>query len=308
MVRVPADLKPLLDVAKKNGYKIVPSGRSKHMKVISPKGQQVVDDNGPLIVSGTPGDFRARDMHVKRFIGAGVIKPEQDPWREDKAKVRTDGKPETIDEEKTRREAARLEGLANMNRDRAERTRKIRARWEPIIARIGGWEKRGTVADAGQILHHYTKTRGREEAPASVSSAQQLVMRLRRGDTLSAKGAICFELLLDDLEHQPATLVERWHDLLREAKGLPPQKRTIGGTVGPPRPPAGSNNGDEENEVPYPGLSVIERRQDAKVFGAPAPRLALEALAEMVRGQSVERDTGELVDLAHKILEMELRR
>jgi len=297
-VRISAEIKPLLDAAKKNGYKIVPSG--KHMKVLDSKGRVVIDKdgNGPVIISSTPSESRDRDMTVTKFIRNGIIRPEQDPWKPQKGK-QADGTPETIDEEKQRREAARLEGLASANRERAERTRKIRSRWEPIIARLGGWDKRGMQSEAGLIVYHYAKTRGREEAPASVTSAQQMVIRVKRGDTLSAKACVCFEILLDDLERQPAKMQERWFDLLQEAKGLPP-RREKSVVIGPPRPPA---------PVPAAGpLQVLEGGKDEEVFGPPAPTLALRALAEMMIGQPAERDPKELVDIAHQILEMELRR
>jgi len=300
-MRVSQEIKPLLEVIKRNGFQVVPSG--KHLKILK-NGAVVTDKSGkhgggPIILSSTPSESRDRDMTVKKLINNGIIKPEQDPWKPKKGKEAADGQPETIDEEKQRREAARLEGLASANRERAERTRKIRSRWEPIIARLGGWDKRGMQSEAGLIVYHYAKTRGREEAPASVTSAQQMVIRVKRGDTLSAKACVCFEILLDDLERQPAKMQERWFDLLQEAKGLPP-RREKSVVIGPPRPPA---------PVPAAGpLQVLEGGKDEEVFGPPAPTLALRALAEMMIGQPAERDPKELVDIAHQILEMELRR
>ena len=297
-VKVPADIRPLIDAAKANGYKVVPSGRSKHMRVLDSKGKVVVDDNGPVIVSGSPGDHRMRDMHVQRFIAAGIIKPEQNPWKPEKGKG-ADGQPEVIDEEKARRERVRLEGMAEANRERAERTRKIRSRWEPIIARIGGWEKRGTVADAGIILYHFAKTHGRTEAPKSVNSATQLITRVKRGDTLSADSAVCFEILLDDLERKPRDMVARWHDLLREAKGLPARSEAPPAMPlpEPPRPPR------EPQEPVYEAPVVMEGDVLAEV-----PTLALEALAQMVRNLPPDSDHQDQLGLAKEILRMELRR
>jgi hypothetical protein len=311
--RVPDDLKPLVEAAKANGYKVVPSGRSKHMRVVDPKGKVVVDKNGPVIVSGSPGDFRARDMHVKRWIAAGIITAEQDPWRKDKGKPGVNGQPETRTEEQQRREALRLKGLAEMNQRRAERTRKIRSRWEPIIARLGGWDKRGMVTEAGLVLYHYVKSRGRTEAPKSQTAAGQLITRIKRGDTLSEDSAVCFEILLDHLESKPADLPRVWMNLVREARGLPALSEAAPAMTLEEEPepePEPPHDDGEPRPEPYQGLSVIERRQDTQVFGLPArvPKVALRALAEMMRGQPPDIDTEPLVEIATDILEMELGR
>lgn len=310
MARIPAELAPLIDAAKKNGYKVVPSGRSKHLRVVDDKGRVVVDENGPVIVSGTPGDVRMRDMHVKRFIGAGIIKPEQDPWKPQKAGEK--GPAQQRDEKKQQVEAARLHGLAEASRQRAERTRKIRARWEPIMAKLGGWDKRGMQSETAKVLFHYVKSRGRTEAPASEIATIQLIQRIRRGDTLSHDSATVMELFLDDLEKYAGDIPQRWAELLREAKGLPTRSATP--EAGPPIVRRAVVPQPQEPPLAAPAVATAPPEPEYAPLVAlagetplVAPRLAIDALALMMTGLPEEMHN-EARAIARDILQLELEK
>jgi len=312
---IPRELRPLVDAAKKNGYKVLPAGRAKHLRVIDPKGKVVVDAQGPVIVSSTPSEHRHRDMHVQRWIAAGIITADQNPWKPQKAKEGENGQPETRSEEEERLLAAKKAEIAEQDRARANRTKKIRERLEPIIARLGGWEKRGLQADMGRVL--FRLSRGWTGAPKNENSAGQLITRIKRGDTLGEGSAECLERLLKELENHE-DLVLHWTNLVRESKDLPKLTALPPAKTEPEPEPEPGLPPEPEELLPgphgspaerYGGLSVIERRRDMEHFDLPRkPELAILVMAEMMRGQPADVDVEPLVELAMKVQELEMGR
>lgn len=281
------EVQELEKAIKKNGYKLVPSG-SGHKKVVDQRGRSVVDKDGPVIVSSSPSEVRWREMHVSRLIKAGVLK--EDPWNPEPKERSSGNLRDPAVQAKIRETKAREMA------QREERTRRIRSRLEPIVAKVGGWDKSGFVADLGRVYYHLAKTRGRVEAPKNQASAIQNARNLKLGGTLSDNNAVCWELLLDDLEKagkEPNGLRDRFVDLLREAKGI--------------------NHSPSLN-----GAAPIEEEAQALPPVAPAPpvwphtparvpSLAMEAAARMGRGAFSEKDFEEALVLAEKLAELELR-
>ena len=300
-MRVARELTPLIEVARKNGYQVVPTG--KHPKLVK-DGRVITDENGPLIISTTPGDVRNRDATVTRWIKAGVLTPAQNPWREDKKKGDggENGESPDLSDPKERQKQALRDALAKDSKERAERTRKIRGRWEPVVARIGGWDKRGMQAEMGLVLHHYATSLGRQEAPASKESAVQMITRIRKGDTLSNDSAVCFELLLDDLEKRPLDMPLRWMELVREAKGIPAENRSV------EIQPRGEPSQPQENGSGTAAWPEGPPRPTEPDHPMAVPALALEALLEMTSGREFGPDgRRRVLQIARDILALELR-
>jgi hypothetical protein len=276
-LKTSADLRPLLDIIKKNKYKVVPSG--KHHKVLDPKGRVVTDANGPLIISSTPGDHRARDMHVKRLTDAGVITADQNPWKPKKEKD-PDERAEKKGGERLSpdRRAAIVAGIAKRSAANAERTRLIRARLEPFVSQLGGWDKKGNAANLAIVHHHLMKTLNQVGAPPTVNAASQVFYKLKRGETLGEKSAEMMEVLLADLE-RGGDPIARFMQLQREAKGIAPTARTPA-----PFPRAA----DEEQDEPAT-VHRLPRRHPAE---ARIPKLALQAA--VLLGRIPEGDAGRL--------------
>lgn len=272
---------------RKSGYKLVPSGGG-HKKVVDQRGRPVVDRNGPLIVSSSPSEARWREMHVSRLMNAGVLK--EDPWNPEE-RPRRQGLQDPAVKEKAhialQREMARRE----------QETKKIRERIEPLVVKLGGWEKHGFVADLGRVMYHVVKARGRVEAPKNQAAAVANARNLKLGGTLSDSNAICWNLLLDDLEQAqlsgPTGLRDRWVELCREAKGVNRVPSTL-----PPE---------------LPGLNGVEPEPPTPLQLAPAPaaivvpRLALEAAARMGKGVTTDAEMNEVIVLAEKFAQLEIQ-
>lgn len=211
------ELQPLKAILEKNGYELVPRGQ--HLKVKKRSTNEfVTDDKGPVIFSSTPGDHRARDMHVKRLIGAGVMKPEQNPW---KPKKEQDGRASVITSDEVK--LKRIEAMKEASRVRARKTQILRSRMEPLVASLGGWDKRGLAPELALTAKHYLASRKRVEAWESDSGAIQNARQLRMGATLSDKARTAWELFLDELD-RAEDREKRYFELVRESKGLAPKE------------------------------------------------------------------------------------
>lgn len=278
----------------KRKFKVIKSG--KHQKVVRPNGQVVQDENGPFIISGSPGDFRFREMTVKRAMKAGIFA--KDPY---KAQTEADEKKS----EKERAEEAAKERRARELRDRSEvfrvRTAQVRAAFEPIVAKLGGWSHGGSglkVGDFVLVLQHWARanepklipvqTGGGPEPQSAWASA---VTNLRTpGGTIAERWLPLFESFVvalregnENLPPEESALV--YMDLLRAAKGiLPPSHdegpERVNGTM--PAPAA----------TPSTSRIVVEW-----------PRVALQALFWMSRGADGQ-DRDEILDLAEEIAEL----
>lgn len=310
-------------------FKVVKSGNQKHYKVLDARGRPVVDANGPLIISSSPGDMRWREMHVKRLMGAGVLKA--DPYKETRGtqaeangnnngqppekKKRGDGHSLTTPEA----QAAKLRAIQKKSDANRERTARIRARFEPIAAKLGGWTSgRGMhssglqATEVGLVIYSWAKTRGRLELPAKVHTdplkhigpehVAQAVQRLKNpAETLSDRWTPLFEVFVDELQRNagtppdPQKAAYRYQELLREAKGIsdPPASPAALPPV-PVAPP--SANGDQEAHVEHVKVGPAHSQQ-------AAPKLALKAMWYMAKGSD---DLDDALDVAAEIAELEL--
>lgn len=274
----------LLRAIRANGYKTVPSGGG-HKKVVDRHGKAVVDSNGPLLISSSPSDHRWRDMHVKRLMKAGVLK--EDPWNpEEKTRDRNQngGDPQ---------HGARVAAMYRKQIARDERTRQIRMRLEPMVARLGGWDKQGFTSQIGRVMFSYARSRGRVEAPVTEAAAVQNARNLKGGATLSDKAAVCWELLLTDLEQafdesQEDGLRGRYFELVREAQGL-----------GTPRLVP------DEPEAPA-ALELVTEQHRRHPVEVSIPSLALEVAIRMGMGAASEPDMDQILVLAERIARMEM--
>lgn len=277
------DVQDVRKLVEKRGFKVVPSG-SGHWKVLNSKGQVMTDDDGPIIMSGTSGEIRGRDMAVKRMMNAGIL-PE-DPWKPTSPKE--PGAAPTRDEQEEARRERELELQRHEDHERSERTHRIRERLEPIIARLGGWDKRGVKANLGQVASYYA---GRMELPerwSSATAAAENAESIRLGATLSPSMASLWEHLLSELEAYPDTQV-RFFQLEREAKGI--AEPTIGD-------PDGFSRSGYSRAAETPALLVQ----------AELPTLALRAMFEMGVGRPAhDPDRPHILKLGEEILRLEMK-
>lgn len=286
----------LIKAVKANGYDVVPSGAG-HKKVVK-RGKPVVDKDGPLIISSSPSEVRWREMHVSRLMKAGVLK--EDPWNPEPKERGSRLRDPNV-------QAAKLRAIQAASEARQERTRKIRAKLEPLVARLGGWDKHGFVAELGRIQYQLAKNRGRVETPKSMASAIQNARQMKLGGTLSDNNALCWELLIDDLERHDRRDPEsglhlRWVELQREVRGLPndeeePLASAQAAVLAlrsplPPELPGAAENGRPEEPHPAEGPLL--------------PSLALEATAYMGRGARDKEEMDRVLVLGEKIARLEL--
>lgn len=273
----------------KGEFKTLPS-KGGHKKVVDKMGKAVVDEHGPLIISSSPGDSRWREKHVKRLIDAGVL--QYDPW-DPPEKPRGSGRgfadPATKERSQQR--------LAAEGRRRAERTRRIRAKLEPLVMRLGGWDKHGLQAELARTIHHYLKTRGRVETWESEQSAVVVLSNLRKGGTLSDQSCICFELFFEDLEHagDDEAQRQRYFKLLREAKGLAPVQEETGVVV----------------RMASRLIPIEQRKTAGQVLtyeDMNVPTVALEAVMMMAAGGAANGpfDPARIMHVGQEILRLEL--
>lgn len=300
-MRISGDLKPLVEAIEKNGYTIVPDGRAKHAKIVYGKehpkrGQRVQDENGPLIIAGTSSEFRDRDQTATRWIRAGILKPDQVPWRNAKPGrngSRKQGRNRIADPDV---QAAKVAAIHAKSERMHERTGKLRARLEPIIVKIGGWRYKAgregvgvSVTELAAVAEHFAKTRGRQELPKGVSenalraSAQSLK---KPGDTLGEKWLPFWELFVDELERGGDPL-GRWMELYREWKGIP-----------------------KEVTTPAPGEPVELAKANGKADLGPKtfPKIALQAVAWMAKSADGEEQMQEVIGIGQSILQLEMER
>lgn len=288
-----SEIRVLIAAIRKNGYKVARTGNGSHQKVLRTNGSQVADENGPLIISGSPSDHRWRDMHVNRLMKAGVLK--EDPWDPKKTGKDDDGKTQ-----KERDEDVVKERKARDLRDRSEvfrvRTVDVRAAVEPIISKLGGWSRGGSgvkVADFAAVLRFWAERNDPKVIPLTTSLAPfqtsawvtQVTNLRTAGGTISEKWLPLFEAFVvalregnENADPTESSLV--YMDLVRDEKGILSH-------------PVGAGDG-EPREIPEPVAArvVVEY-----------PRVALEALFWMSRGADGQ-DRDEILDLAEEIAEL----
>lgn len=330
-----AEVRELIAHIRRTGYKVAKSG-SKHYKVLTPGGAVVTDSNGPLIISSSPSDNRFREMTVKRLMAAKVFKT--DPYKEtrgDKATgnqahggttsgarkgqgIDKNGKRNALaDPEVQAKKVAAIKRISDANR---ERTGRLRARFEPIVVKLGGWSPGGRqsthgvkVAEVGETIFAWAKSRGRAELPERLhndparfieaSHVAAAVQSLKKpGETLGTKWTPLLEVFIDELERNSGTppnherSAHRFRELLREAKGISPGPST------PAAMPPPLKNG-QVAEVARPVETTVKLGPG---YDPKAPALALRAMWLMAKGGG--EDQTEAMDIATGIAELELRR
>lgn len=222
------ELNELGRLIRQNGFKLAPGGKGKHMQILQKKGNgwvKLVDEHGPVILSTTPSDFRARDLAAARLIRAGAVREDQLPWKPTQKKEREPGGLLLAEDDGPDSPGARKR-LKQLNESQArnERTQEIRGRLEPLVGRIGGWGKRGLISEMGDVLYHHSK-----DSPFAFPSKQAAkanATSLRKGGTLSDDKAGAWEALLETLESVDLPR-EAWYDLVRAARGLSPRVKPV---------------------------------------------------------------------------------
>lgn len=295
-------MRELIAIIRKNGFKVVKTGGGSHQKILAPNGAVVRDDNGPLILSGSPSEHRWRDMHVNRLMKAGVLK--SDPWdpRKTNEGENGDGGGKSPQDEKKEREKEERRAAAQERSDRLRvRTQKLQSRLEPIVAKLGGWSRGNTgvsIADFQVIVRHWQETRevawpvDSQNRPLPTTQFRNQCTALRTpGSTVGIKWFPIFEGFVSYLESEagnppdPKESALMYMELLRETKGVAPIPRT-----------------EPQEPEPAPGIvSTFEIPGGSIMTG-----LSLEVLYRMARGAGdgdAERD--QILRLAQRVAELD---
>lgn len=234
-----AEIRELVKHVRANGFKVAKTGGGSHQKVLNKSGQPVVDANGPLIISGSPGDRRWREMHVQRFMAAGVLK--SDPFKETR-EGDTEGRPARGSHLRDPAVVARQrQALQERSDALKEQSMVLRSRAEPIVAKLGGWGTRttlGTVTplEFAEVMWAWAVREQRTELPATTTRGEpvtidhmrQAVMRLKApSETIPERWMGMLKAFIDELEREaglPPDAMEaanRYRTLHRESRSLP---------------------------------------------------------------------------------------
>lgn len=234
-----AEIRELVKHVRANGFKVAKTGGGAHQKVLTKSGQPVVDANGPLIISGSPGERRWREMHVQRFMAAGVLK--NDPFKETR-EGDTEGRPKRGAHLRDPEiEARRLRALRERSDALKEQSMVLRSRAEPIVAKLGGWGTRttlGTVTplEFSEVIWHWAIREQRSELPettprgepTTIDHMRQAVMRLKApSETIPERWLGLLKAFIDELERDAglppdaAEAANRYRTLHRESRSLP---------------------------------------------------------------------------------------
>lgn len=323
-------------------FKVVKNGQ-KHYKVITKAGAAVVDENGPLIISSSPSEFRFREMTVKRLMGAGVFS--SDPYKE----TRSDAEPNDGQRVKGQKlqggakrnrladpdvQAKKVEAVKAKSRRYNELTAQMRSDLEPLVVKLGGWRLRpGDEVGGGisavlmaDVMTHWAKSRGREEYPKRTyanrsadpeSGARSSAQNLKKpGATIGEHWYPIWRLFVDDLleadkKDKREGVRKRWFQLYREMKGLPGEPTNV--PVMEPPGQNGQTNGHVHTTLRVVGGVVqagepASAEEDTTVKLGPLhhptiPSLALEAMWLMAKGTD---DQDKAMGVAEKILKLEI--
>lgn len=331
-----SEVRVLEAAIRKRGFKIVRTGNGAHKKILDKKGAVVVDKDGPLILSGSPGDRRWIEMHVHRLTHAGVLN--SDPFKPTPSGQQDQGGEQNGEKPKGKRadlqdpaiRARMLQTIQDKSAASKEATAKLRSRWEPILAKLGGWgdatgghrPARGvSIVEFTEVMHHWAQVRGRTElpkktqrgTPMNMGAMTQITRNLKiPGNTIGDYWMPLFRVFIDELEMKAGSPVDaqkaanRYLELLKEMKGI---------TEAPQAPPAGPPTlaprplPQTPHEPPEP---TPLRPQSPPVFGPAtrvhAPKLALETLYLLARRDSGGTDEKRIIGLAAEIAELELNR
>lgn len=209
----------------KGAYKVISGG--KHLKVIhaegSKKGRSVLDDNGPVILSGSPSEGRNRELAVHRLIGAGILK--FDPWKGDKNKPDGPGKQVSREDEFEARQARRL-AVADAHQRINDESDQCRARLERFFVKIGGGsEKRGFKTELTKTICKFLEEK-HPELKIQEDSFYPEIVKITRGQTVSANQIKRINKFLDYFENS-MTPRQEYFDMVRAAQGIKQMPKAV---------------------------------------------------------------------------------
>ena len=295
----------LIRAARANGYKTIPA-QGGHKKIVDHRGKPVVDDNGPLIISSSPSDARWREMTVKRWIAAKVIKA--DPFKGDTpskavrkltggATSGKDGGTRLTDPEIQQKKVDAIKARFAEHRALSQ---KVREDLEPIIVKLGGWDKHGVKSQMGDVIFWFNEWRGHVERFPSASAASSALANLKKGNALSDKSRTAIGYFVDELK-KAADPQARYFELLRLSKGLPAREDepVRGGSPLSDPPPK------EEREKQADKTETNGHGKTEQIGPSTKPSLALQVVAEMMVGRTEVDDA--VLRLGERIQDMELR-
>lgn len=268
---------------KRRGYKTIPGG-SGHRKIVDHRGKVVVDSNGPLLISSSPSDQRARTMHVNRLMKAGVLT--EDPFESNpqgKGARLTDP-----DVQKRKLEAIQRKAVA----ERTE-THKLREFLEPFIVMIGGWEKHGQTTLIGRVAMQYLDSVKQPGRWKTLDACVQSLRNLKAGNTLSESARKNWMRFFDALADDDDPLT-KWNEM---------QRQTLG--IGYPDVDTPHENGDTPTAADDAIAAFMEEKR-SEISGEAGRPLALECLYFMARGAG-DADKDEVFALYERIATLEGR-
>src|SRR5574338_1632059 len=293
----------LLREARKTGHKTVPA-QGGHKKIVDHRGKPIVDEKGPLLLSSSPGDFRWREMTVKRWIKAGVLKSDPfDSTPPSKAVQKkltggaVSGKGGGSRLADPDVQAAKVAAVKARFEEHRQLSQKLREDLEPIIVKLGGWDKAGLKKQVADLVFWFGEWRSHVERFPSPSASESALRNLRKGNALNDNRRTACGYFIDELKKAPDPQA-RYFELLRLSTGLPAKEtdETIrGGTPLPDPPPR------EEREK----KEVAESKTNGSAKPWTKPSLALEAVAQMMIGR--EEVDPRILQIGEEIQEMELR-
>lgn len=318
-----AEVKELIKEIRAQGFSVASGG--KHNRVLDPKGKLgprgavVRDKDGPVIISSTPGDANWRDTAEGRLRRAGVLPAKKGPMKPKGARGEENGEETLTREERERaQKLARQTAAKDVSRERHERTMQLRARLEPLVTQVGGWNAARGPASSGVQLHElgliaelWSQRLGTAEMFASTEAAARSAKILREGGTLSDQRVAVWEALAEDwgsADNPRAWYFER----LREARGLPPDWRVKMGAATSTLPEPVDED-SQIGEVPLSSPPASERPVEepsaavlrpAALASLPGFERAMRAVFLMSRGADGD-DWEEILEFATLIASYE---
>jgi len=338
------DLLTKINATKK--YKAVKSG-SKHHKVVYAEGPQknkpVVDANGVLIISATPGEVRWREMTVKRLLAAKVL--DSDPYKKtptggdsqngDTAKKKGGKNHPFSDPERAAAiNAAKLAAIDAKSKKAREETAQLRARLEPVVIHLGGWGGRGgrfnveipmeermartlSLTELAAVAHHWAFTRGRMEAPRVKGTTQIVDVGVFHsaatqvklpGHTLGDSWRPFWTAFIDELYSNAGTGADAPRKAASRYWELYREMKgvPVREPATPPGGPAAAPSAPPgAREDAEPETAAEEPLRIGPAYDSPLPALAFEALWLMAKGTD---DYDKAMSVAEKIAKLELER
>lgn len=183
----------------KGSYKVISGG--KHLKVIHAdgpkKGRSVVDDSGPLIISGSPSESRNRELAVHRLMSAGVL--QYDPW---KGPPRKPGQGLTAEEKLQEQKQQRKLAITQASNVRKGKSDQLRASLEILLVKIGGsWDKWGFKKEMATTVDYWLRERGGTFG-MDAKGIQYALTQIAKGNTIAENSRMALEEFVYNVNQQ----------------------------------------------------------------------------------------------------------